>query len=235
MYVQTVTKITPRLDYAALAVCKGLGREAASHVAAISSLRSLAPGEELFIEGDRAESIYEVLSGTLRIYKLLPDGRRQIIGFLSAGHLVGLANGGMCLYTVDAVTPVNLCRYPLARFERMVDEVTGFARRLLAVTSDELRAAQDQMLLLGRKSAEEKIASFLLMMAERQGNEDKVHLPMTRSDIADYLGLTTDTVSRTLTKLKFQRIVAIPVPQRVKFRNREQLEELAAGEYEGAL
>jgi CRP/FNR family transcriptional regulator len=234
MHVQATMNVAPRLDYAALAVCRGLGREAVSHVAAMSSVRRLAPGEALFNEGDRTESIYEVLSGMLRIYKLLPDGRRQITGFLSAGHLVGLAHRNHCLYTVDAVTPVTLCRYPLAHFDRLVDQVPGFARRLLAVTSDELRAAQDQMLLLGRKTAEEKIASFLLMMAKRQKSDETVQLSMTRSDIADYLGLTTETVSRTLTKLKSHGTIALPAYGRVELTDREQLEELAAGELAAA-
>ncbi|HXQ65934.1 MAG TPA: helix-turn-helix domain-containing protein, partial [Alphaproteobacteria bacterium] len=184
-------------------------------------------------EGDLAESVYEIVSGMLKLYKLLPDGRRQVTGFLLRGHLLGLASNERYLYTAEAVTPVTLCRYPKARFERLLDEVPGFARRLLAVTSDELRAAQDQMVLLGRKSAAEKLASFLLMTAEDQddGEEesDTVNIPMGRSDIADYLGLSTETVSRTLTQLKCRGVIALPTSAHIEIRQRDRLEQLAEG------
>jgi len=233
--VQTSSDVACHLDYAALAVCRGLDREAVRHVAAMSALLSLAPGEELYSEGDRADSIYEVISGMLRVYRVLPDGRRQITGFLSAGHLAGLAHHGLCLYTIDAVTSATLCRYPAARLDDMFDQVPGFARRILAATSDELRAAQDQMLLLGRKTAAEKIASFLLKMAAHQGNDDEALLPMTRNDIADHLGLTTETVSRTLTRLKSRGTIALPTFERVEFRRRKELKELAAGQSVGVM
>jgi CRP/FNR family transcriptional regulator, anaerobic regulatory protein len=98
------------------------------------------------------------------------------------------------------------------------------------VTSHELRAAQDQMLLLGRKAAAEKVASFLLLMADQQGSDDEISIPMARSDIADYLGLTTETVSRTFTKLKTEELIALPTPNRVEIRDRDQLEGFAAGQ-----
>ena len=150
---------------------------------AISSLQCKAPGETLFSEGDEADSVYEVVHGMLRLYKLLPDGRRQITGFLSAGHFLGLAPEGVCVYTAEAITEVTLCRYKRKAFDRLIDEVPGFAKRLLTVASHELSAAQNQMLLLGRKAATEKVASFLLMMADQQGNDDgeAVGIPMTRT------------------------------------------------------
>lgn len=235
MYLQTASAPAAKIDFEALAVCRGLGRQATSHVAAISTVQKVTSGKAVFSEGDTAEHVYEVVSGMLRLFKLLPDGRRQITGFLSAGHIVGLSYDERYLYTTEAVTEVTLCRYPRARFERLVDEVPGFARRLLAVTSDELRTAQDQMLLLGRKTAAEKIASFLLTMSERQGEDEgmeSVHVPMGRSDIADYLGLTMETVSRTLTKLKAQGAIAIPNYSRIDLLDRDRLDELAAGEGE---
>jgi len=155
-----------------------------------------------------------------------------ITGFLSAGNLLGLAPEGVCVYTAEAVTEVTLCRYRRVAFERLIDEVPGFAKRLLAVTSHELRAAQDRMLLLGRKSATEKVASFLLLMADRHGSDggDEVAVPMSRNDIADYLGLTIETVSRTLTKLKQDGLIARSASTRIVLCDRDRLEELAAGE-----
>ncbi len=172
----------------------------------------------------------------LRLYKLLPDGRRQITGFLSAGHFIGLAPEGVFVYTAEAITEVTLCRYKRKAFDRLIDEVPGFAKRLLAVASHELSAAQSQMLLLGRKAATEKVASFLLMMANQEGNDgvETVGIPMTRSDIGDYLGLTIETVSRTLTKLRQDGLIALPTPDRIKICDRDQLGELAEGECEAS-
>ena len=162
----------------------------------------------------------------------MPDGRRQITGFATAGHLLGLAPEGLCVYTAEALTEVTLRRYKRAAVERLIDEVPGFARRMLAATSQELRAAQDQMLLLGRKSASEKVASFLVMIAEQQARsgEDELDLPMTRSDIADYLGLTIETVSRTLSKLKQAGLIALPTAVRIEILDRDRLEDMAAGD-----
>lgn len=237
MYAHAASNTAAKVGLGGLAICHGLEQRGESHVAAIATVQQAHEGATVFCEGDRAENVYEVASGMLRLYKALPDGRRQITGFLSAGHILGLSHNDLYLYTVEAITDVNLRRYPRARFERLVDEVPGLARRLLTATSDELRAAQDQMLLLGRKSALEKIASFLLMMADLHGDgdgdgagADKVLLPMRRSDIADYLGLTMETVSRTLAKLKRERTIALPTHDSIDLRDRDRLEELAAGD-----
>jgi CRP/FNR family transcriptional regulator, anaerobic regulatory protein len=232
MHAQTISSPAAKFAIPGHAVSRGFGNPASGHLMAISSLQKKAPGETLFAEGDTADSVYEVVQGTLRLYKLLPDGRRLITGFLSAGHLLGLAPEGICVYTAEAITEVTLCRYKRAAFERLIDEVPGFAKRLLAVTSHELRAAQDRMLLLGRKTATEKVASFLLLMAERHGEEgaDEIDVPMTRSDIADYLGLTIETVSRTLTKLKQDGLIALASAGCIALLDRDRLDELAAGE-----
>jgi CRP/FNR family transcriptional regulator len=215
-------------------MCKGLARDAVSQVAAISSLQTVAAGTALFTEGDDANNVYEVVRGILKLYKLLPDGRRQITGFLSGGDLLGLSVSGVYFYTAEAVTDLTLCRYSRAGFDRLVDEVPGFARRLLAVHSDELRAAQDQMVLLGRKMSDEKMSSFLLMLADRQDVADGnvVDVPMSRNDIADYLGLTTETVSRTITKLKTLGIIRAASSARIILVDRERLEDIAAGNVE---
>jgi len=212
----------------------GPQRGAAARIAPLEPLRRVNARETLFYEGDPAEHVYEVEQGTITLYKLLPDGRRQVTGFLSAGHLLGLAHGGRYIYTAEAVTDVALARYPRAQFERLVREVPGFARRVFAATSDELRAAQDQMLLLGRKSADERVASFVLMMADRQEDaQGAVHIPMGRGDIADYLGLTTETVSRTLSKFKRDGLIGLSHPSRVELFDRDRLEGIASGETGG--
>ncbi len=233
MYAHAASTAVAKIDLGGLAICHGLEQRARSHVAAIATIQQAHEGATVFCEGDRADNVYEVASGMLRLYKALPDGRRQITGFLSAGGLLGLSHNDLYLYTAEAITEVNLRRYPRARFERLVDEVPGLARRLLTATSDELRAAQDQMLLLGRKTAMEKIASFLLMMDDLHrdgGDADIVRLPMRRNDVADYLGLTIETVSRTLAKLKRDRTIALPTHDSIDLCDRDRLEELAAGD-----
>ena len=230
MYALAVSTAPSKTDIAGLAMCQGLAKQAASRIVAVSSLQKAKPGETLFSEGDDADGIYEVVKGMIRLYKLLPDGRRQITGFLGAGQILGLAPEGAHVYSAEAINEVTLCRYPRAGLDRLIDEFPGLARRLWAVTSHELRAAQDQMLLLGRKAAAEKVASFLLLMADQQDSEDKVSVPMARSDIADYLGLTTETVSRTFTKLKLDGLISLPTPNQVEIEDRDQLEDFAAGQ-----
>lgn len=231
MQAQAVSNAAANFAVTNRSVCRGLARESVSRLTAISSLHRKGPGETLFAEGDDADSVYEVVSGMMRLFKLLPDGRRQVTGFLSAGQLLGLAPEGVHVFTAEAITDVTVCRYKRAAFERLIDEVPGFAKRLLAATSHELHAAQDQMLLLGRKSATEKVASFLLLMADQHCDDeaDEVAVPMTRSDIADFLGLTIETVSRTLTRLKQDGVIALPTHSRVEIHDRDELEELAAG------
>jgi len=228
MLAHLASNTVPKVDFAALAVCRGLGRETTSNIMAITSLQKKAAGETVFCEGEAADSVFEVVSGTLRLHKLLPDGRRQVTGFLCAGHLIGLAPEGTWVYTAEAITDVTLCRYRRPAFERLIDTVPGFARRVLTATSHELRVAQDQMLLLGRKTAPERVASFLLLMADQQGGGE-INVPMGRNDIADYLGLTVETVCRTLTQLKRGKLIELPAHGRIVIRDRDGLEALSAG------
>jgi CRP/FNR family transcriptional regulator len=232
MYAHIAADAATKLNPGLLPSAACISSNSASRLMAVSSLDRRKPGEIVFSEGDDADSVYEVVRGMLRLSKILPDGRRQITGFLSAGQFLGLAPEAICVYTAEAITEVTLCRYKRAAFDRLIDEVPGFAKRVLAVASDELSAAQNQMFLLGRKAALEKVASFLLLMAQQAGEDDDgaIGLPMTRSDIADYLGLTIENVSRTLTRLKHDRLIALPTPDCIEIRNRHRLEELAAGE-----
>ena len=232
MHLQAVSNTPARTDLAPFAVTQSLGHHGTGHIMGMSSLHTKAAGETLFAEGHEADSVYEVVRGMVRLYKLLADGRRLITGFLSAGQLLDLAPEGIWAYTGEAITEVTVCRYKRTVFERLIDEVPGFARRLLSATSNELRTAQERMLLLGRKGAAEKVASFLLMMADQQGGDgaEHVNIPMSRNDIADYLGLTIETVSRTLTRLKQDGLIALPKSVRIEIRDRARLEELAGGE-----
>ncbi|MFQ5783974.1 MAG: Crp/Fnr family transcriptional regulator [Alphaproteobacteria bacterium] len=213
--------------------CAALNDEEVASVQAIVRQVRLAPGQMLFQEGDEAENVFNVVSGIIKLYKLLPDGRRQITGFLHPGDFLGIAAGGRYSYNTEAIGTVTLCRFPRRALYRLFDRFPKLERRLLGIATDELTAAQDQMLLLGRKTAIEKIASFLLMLADRagveDGGDDPVPVPMTRNDIADYLGLTMETVSRTLGRMKRDGLITTSEPHCVGLTRRDAIEELAEG------
>jgi CRP/FNR family transcriptional regulator len=180
----------------------------------------------IFCEGDAPAQIHEVVRGLVRLHKLLPDGRRQIVGFLEAGDYLGLTFSGTFLFSAEAVTETVVRRIPCARFNAVLDAHPALQRRLLAMATTELVAAQDQMLLLGRKTAQEKLCSFLLMVSRRRARRglapEILRLPMPRGDIADYLGLTMETVSRVMTQLKTKGII------RLRDEHRVELTDLAA-------
>ncbi len=216
-----------------LTVCAALEAEELRRLAEILQTVRYEAGHTLFAEGDKADTLYNVTAGTMKLYKLLPDGRRQITGFLLPGDFMGLSVNEVYAYSAEAVTPVTLCRFPRKRMEALLEEFPKMQRRLFSMASNELAAAQDQMLLLGRKTAKEKICSFLLMLsqrAQRRGHkENPVHVPMSRADIADYLGLTTETVSRTFTQLKTSRVISLLEGSKVQIHDMDDLLDQAEG------
>lgn len=235
MHVSTVVSLPQSQDFLAFTLCRNMERQAATRIAAQGSHHKVHAGQILFHEGDDSDNVYEVIRGMVKLYKLLPDGRRQITGFVSAGDLMGLSHDDCFVHTAEAVTDVVVFCFPRTRFDRMLTEVPAFARALLDATQQELRSAQEQMLLLGRKTATERIASFLLTMAERYGDlggDDTTtfSVPMKRSDIADYLGLTIETVSRGLSRLKKAEVISDCDCGRVMQVRTALLAELASGD-----
>ncbi len=193
---------------------------------------SLAAGQALVFEGDPRRRVYSLTAGMLRLSTLLPDGRRQITGFLIPGDYLGLADDEVYSQTAEAVTPANLCGFPVAQMDALMERFPRLKDRLYVMTRDALRRARDDQVVLGRLAPVEKIASFLLVTARRAAatsgrSDDDVELPMTRTDIADYLGLTIETVSRSFTKLKNQRLIQLPDPHHVKIVDRRSLETVA--------
>lgn len=189
------------------------------------------PGETLFREGDAADGVYEVISGMLRICKLLPDGRRQITGFVPAERLIGISLGGAYSYTAEAITEVMVRFYRRSALDRLMLERPQLTRHLLGAAAQELHMAHELMLMLGCKDALEKVASFLLLMADQQGGEvdaTEIHLPMDRHDIADYVGLTVETVSRTFTRLKRSKVIALRTANCVEIHDWDRLDEMAS-------
>jgi CRP/FNR family transcriptional regulator len=174
-------------------------------------VEQLETGRSLFFEGDPAKHLFELVEGVLRIVKIMADGRRVITGFLFPGDLVGVSLRNHYLYSAEAVTPAKLRRFSRKTFEDIVSGSPELRPQLFARLCDEMAAAQDQMVLLSCKNAEERLCSFLLQQLRRKQEQDRsasvVDLPMTRLDIADYLGLTIETISRTVTKLTNRGII----------------------------
>lgn len=216
-----------------LAFCTGLSALEIERLSAIISQIHVPPHATIFREGDAAAHMFNLFSGTVKLYKLLPDGRRQITAFLFPGDFFGLAVEGGYAYSAEALTPVVLCRFSRRKLDTLIEQIPRIEKRLLGLAIDELAAAQDQMLLLGRKTAREKVASFLMMLsrrAERRGGTgNPVALPMGRSDIADYLGLTIETVSRTLTQLKRDGIIELPDSGQAVVCDAAELKRIAEG------
>ncbi len=215
----------------ALSVCSALHSDEMAGLATIVGQSRFPAGATIMMEGDPADSLFNIIQGTVKIYRLLPDGRRQVTGFLIGGDFLGLALSDTNPYSAEAIDAVTLCRMPRKRFEHLIDEFPHLERRMLVNASNELFAAQDQMLLLGRKTAREKVATFLLMMArraERRGRAvGELDLTMNRTDIGDYLGLTIETVSRTFTQLRRDRIVELNGANHIDILDREALEDSA--------
>ena len=163
--------------------------------------RTFARGTELFVEGDASTFFYKVVSGTVRTVKLLADGRRAIDAFYVAGDVFGLERGGSHRLTAEAVEGAAVIAYRRSDFASLMRRDPAVTEAVMAATLANLDRAHEHMVLLGRKTAIERMASFLLDLARRLSCGDRVCLPMQRSDIADHLGLTIETVSRTLTEM----------------------------------
>jgi CRP/FNR family transcriptional regulator len=216
-------------DIRVLAVCRSVDISKLSRLAAIASCRRVEAGRTLFEEGDPAEQVYTLTKGTLKLYKLMADGRRQVVGFLVPGDFLGLAFGRTYVYTAEAITPLAACCFQRSRFMRLLEEFPALEREILGRTSNELAAAQRQMLLLGRKTARERLASFLADLAERSNaTGSPLALPLGRADIADYLGLTIETVSRTFTSLRREGIINLPSAHQLVVREPGKLAQIAA-------
>ena len=191
-----------------------------------------AAGSYLYFEGDPVERLYEVKSGILRLTRLLEDGRRQVISFGYPGDIVGFPSDGLHHTDCDVLVEARLQSY------RRMDLESGsndpqLHQELLQAALREIGAMQDHFLMLGRKSAAEKVASFLCTLAERVGEEKgpnrQVALPMSRADIADFLGLTTETVSRSLTRLRKANVIALENAHTVVILRPQALLKLSEG------
>jgi CRP/FNR family nitrogen fixation transcriptional regulator len=194
----------------------------------VGSVQSFAKDEEIFAEGDKAANVYKVLSGVVRTSKLLSDGRRQIDAFHLAGDIFGIEAGDEYRFCAESVGNCVVVAYRRSHLAALTGSDAQLGQDMTMGMMRSLVRAQNHMLLLGRKSALEKIATFLLDMAERTADDSTLDLPMSRTDIADHLGLTIETVSRSFTQLERQGIIGLPSARRIVLSNRAALERLNA-------
>ena len=221
------------------AICGALDSENLARINQIARQKSYRAGETIFFENDEIGYLGNVLSGVVKLGKLLPDGRQQIVGLQFASDFLGRAFKDKATCHAEAVTDVELCIFPRKPFEALLNDVHDLEGRLFANTLDELDAARDWLLLLGRQSAREKVASFLLVIARRIPNigcgasEDvdriRFNLPLSRADMADFLGLTIETVSRQITRLKTDKLIEVEKDRTITVPSVSKL-EAAAGQ-----
>ena len=217
-----------------LAICRVLGCDDLAAMRRLGWTLQLRAGQPLFHEGDAATRVFTLTRGALKLYKLLPDGRRQVTGFMFPGDYLGITVDDEYAFTVEAVADSQLCWFPRSRFGDFIEDRPHVERELYRIAAHELAAAQAQMVLLGRKTASERLASFFQTLLERAEKAAgypvrMIDLPMSRLDIADYLGLTKETVSRVLASLKSRRIVRLDALARVEVIDRRGLAEIAGG------
>lgn len=218
------------------------GRSAPSHASfedrlAASPLRRVEAREHLWCEGDARSHVYRVETGAVCVYKVLPDGRRHVVDFAFAGDLVGLGLQPDHAFNAQALVPTRLKGLTVTAFNQALREDSRLALKLYEALSLELEAARAQLLMVSKRVSTERVAAFLIALSERahkRGQDPSlIPLPMRRLDIADFLGLTIETVSRTFTKLKTNRVISLLPGNVVKIVDAERLRELASGGDDG--
>lgn len=192
------------------------------HRSHIDTVSYFPAGTEIYAQGEKSGNLYRVEFGAVRVYRLLVDGRRQISAFHLAGEVFGFEVDSTHHFFAEAICATGI------RVLRASSDRADLAGELLPIALQGLVRAQEHLLVLGRQSAVERVAAFLADMAERQGGLRQVELPMSRTDIADYLGLTIETVSRVISKLRQNGVIRLPSLRSIEILKRQALQDMAA-------
>jgi CRP/FNR family transcriptional regulator len=213
----------------ASAICSSLDPSALAEFSRLGRRTHILAGQTLMWEGDESIVVGNVIEGMLKLSTFTGDGREQIVGIVYPSDFIGRPFGRDSHYSVTALTDASLCVFGRGAFDRFAREHCDVEHALLARTLTELDRARRWMLLLGRKSACERVASLILEMDERLNTANEIALPLSRQQMADVLGLTIETVSRSLTKLKHARIISLPGARRLTIEAPEKLRRIAEG------
>jgi len=214
------------------AICGILDCENLAQFKRLGSTMRLRARQTLFREGDPATRVFTLTRGSLKLCKLLPDGRRHVVGFMYAGDFLGISVDDEHAFSAEVVEDAQLCCFSRSRFDSFLADHPLMEHELYRMAAHELSAAQQQLILLGRKSATERLASFLVLLADRADRlaGEKtcvVDFPMSRADIADYLGLTKETVSRIFSAFRAGRLIRLRAMNKVEILNRPALQQVA--------
>ena len=213
-----------------LSICSALDDRQLGVLEALGQEVTLRPRAMLVMQGHPAEAVFNVTAGVVRLYRLFPDGRCQVVGFALPGDFLGLPPDESYRFSADAAGPVAACRFGRRAFSRLVDGNPALLRRVYDSVNRQVDMARDHMMLLGRSTAEAKVASFLLDLGGRwthiHGGSALVPLPMRRQDIGDFLGLSIATVSRMLTRFAREGLLLI-VPSAVRILDFTRLAQIA--------
>lgn len=213
------------------AMCSALDDNGREQLGRMGRRVALPRGQRLMWEGDQSLVVANVIKGTMKLSISTMDGREQIVGVVYPADFIGRPFGATSHHNVTALTDANVCMFPRADFDRFASGYPSLEHDILHRTLDELDRARLWMLLLGRKSAREKVATFLLDMSRRAGEggepADAFDLPLNRQQIADILGTTIETVSRQLTRMKQDGVIALPSRAAVHIHDRAALKDMA--------
>ncbi|SET67126.1 transcriptional regulator FnrL [Oceanicella actignis] len=225
------------------AVCSHCGPAELEFLDAIKSYRTFKPGEEITAMGQETDFLGSVVNGVVSLSRILADGRRQMVGLLFPSDFIGRPMRAQAPFDAIAVTDVKLCIFSRPRFEALLRDTPSLESRLLEMTLDELDAARDWMVLLGRKTAREKMASFFLLVARRLAavaraelrDGVELELPLTREDMADFLGLTIETVSRQISALRKAGAIELTDARHMRIPDIAALAEIAGDDDDGGM
>jgi len=210
--------------------CRCLEEDQLKEFSGISSDKVFEDKQNIFLQQDSALNLYNITEGNVKIYQLMDDGRIQIIGFLYPGDFFGSYKNGKYNYSADAIGNVNVCVFEQNKLDEYLEKNVKLTKELLHQTSHELTLAEDKIRVLGKLDATERLSRFILNLSEQRKRigwqNNPISLPMTRQDIADYLGLTVETVSREITKLKSSNIIKIISSKQIYISDVDKLTEL---------
>ncbi|MBO9376597.1 helix-turn-helix domain-containing protein [Sphingomonas histidinilytica] len=211
------------------AICCVLDRSGLAALSRFGRRITLPAGQTLLWEGEEAITVGNLLSGMLKLSTLTGDGREQIVGIVHPSDFIGRPFGRNSPHSVTALTDATLCVFGRTAFDRFAQEHAAIGQALLERTLIELDRARHWMLLLGRKSACERVASLIVEIADRADGGPTIDLPLSRQQMGDILGLTIETVSRSLTRLKRAGVIALPSLRRIAIRKPDELRAIAEG------
>ena len=231
--LDTTAQVCDRCGSRVSGLCRPLDAAALDDISGVAQQTQLPAHAVLFREGDKAGKVFTLIEGVAKLSRLLPDGKQQVVGFRFTGDVIGYTTRAAYPFDAELLTDSRLCKLDRAQLEALLRRFPQLERRMLDLCVQELTATQEQLVTVGRRSAEARVAAFLISLVEasrRRGEAKPVlEMPMTRSDIAHFLGLTLETVSRGLTAFRKRGWIREPVHHRIELLNVAALTGLADG------